>query len=659
MKEPTRWEQGPCGNQLQGPHEPRLRLRAVGVGLLVVVPNCYWITRSETILYDDFPTCLSLFVNAVFTLTVLLTLNWILARLSPRLSLNRLELLVVYAMTCMASSLASLDMIPWIFAAAAPPFRLHPTNQQWEPMMRPLLPRWLVVSDPAVLEPFYQGHTSFYRPEFLSAWAVPLTAWFLFVLLLLTVMLCLTSFFSRRWIDQDKLAFPILEIPLAMTGEKGERRLFSRSAFLLGAGLAAGLDVLNGLSFLYPVVPSIPVKWYNVNVLLPPPYNQTWFPGSLFPFCIGLSYFLPSDMAFSTWFFFLLRKGEELLFIRWGLYEPGLEGLPSPHLQSCGALLGLAVLAVWRRMAQSAERRAFGVCTPCAWPFASGAEWPGLRSLLVFLAAVAGLGVMVRAMGLEIWLIPLYLGIYYLFLLAITRLRVELGPVSHEFYQAGPNRTLLAVLGSQALSRESAAAFTLMRFMNAIHRSSPMVQQMEAFKIAQVTGAPGRRMVRPLVLASVVALVTVFWTILHMSYQDGNFGIGRRDWFFSTGNWLYSEMQEWITHPQEASPRNIAQLFLPLLVVLGLAGLRTRWLGCPFHPAGLAIGLSAGPEYFWLPLLVAWAAKSLILRYGGRRAYRQWAPFFVGLVLGEYLIGAFWGLFQLYTGHPTYSFWLG
>jgi hypothetical protein len=280
-------------------------------------------------------------------------------------------------------------------------------------------------------------------------------------------------------------------------------------------------------------------------------------------------------------------------------------------------------------------------------------------TLLLGLSALFGLLAMVRAMGLEAWIIPLYLTIYYLFLLAITRLRVELGPVSHEFYQAGPNRTLLAVLGSQSLSRESVAAFTLMRFMNAIHRSSPMVQQMESLKMAQVTGAPARRMVLPLALASVVGLAVVFWAILHTSYRIGNFGVGQRDWFFSTGNWLYSEMHDWIANPKEAQPRNVAQLFLPLLVVLGLAGLRTRWLGCPFHPAGLAIGLSAGPEYFWLPLLIAWAVKGLILRYGGRRAYRQWAPFFVGLVLGEYLMGAFWGLFQLGTGKTAYSFWLG
>lgn len=637
---------------------PPLRLRALGVGLLALLPNCYWITLSETFWYQDFPTCLSLFVNAIFTLLVVLALNGLCARLAPRLALNRLEVLAVYAMTCMASSLASLDMIPWIFAVASAPFRLHPTNCQWDPLLLPLLPRWWVVTDLAVLQPFYNGHTRFYRAEFLAAWAGPLAAWFLFVLLLLTVMFCLTSVFSRRWIQHDKLAFPILEIPLALAGEptRPERRMFTHPAFLIGAGLAVGLDVLNGLAFLYPAVPSIPVKWYNINVLLPPPYNQTWFPGSLFPFCIGLSYFLPSDMAFSTWFFFLLRKGEEMLCLRLGTYEAGMDGFPSPHLQSCGALLGLAVLAVWRAGPH------FRALFRKAWqPSEADSEDPlsARTTLLWGGGALLALMVLVRAMGLEVWMVPVYLGIYYLFLLAITRLRVELGPVSHEFYQAGPNRTLLAVLGSRSLSRETAAAFTLMRFMNAIHRSSPMVQQMEALKMAQVTGASGRRMVLPLALAGGVGLGFVFWAILHLSYRIGNFGVGERDWFFDTGNWLYSEMHDWIVNPREAQPRNIAQLFLPLGVVLGLAGLRTRWLGCPFHPAGLALGLSAGPEYYWLPLLVAWAVKGLILRYGGRRAYRQWAPFFVGLVLGEYLMGAFWGLYQLLTHRTTYSFWLG
>ncbi|MBI3922663.1 MAG: hypothetical protein HY318_14675 [Armatimonadetes bacterium] len=636
--------------------EPPLRLRALVLGLVVIVPNCYWIAMSEIIWYKDFPTCLSLFVNSVFTLALVVAFNRLLAFFSPRLSLNRFELLVIYSMTCAASSLASLDMIPWIFAVAAPAFRIDPVNDRWDPTLLHLLPRWLVVTKMHVLKMFYEGHTSFYRPEYLRAWAIPLAAWFAFVLLLLATMLCLTSLFSQRWIHHEKLSFPILEIPLAMVGEGPFRGLFSRPAFLLGAGLGLGLDLLNGLSQLYPVIPCIHVKWYNVSALFPSPYNQIWFPASLFPFCIGLSYFLPADIAFSTWFFFLIRKALELSAIGLGVYEPTVGGFPSSHLLSCGGLLGLGLMAFWRggpywkNMVKEAMK-----------PSGVSADLPlSPRATLVLgSTSLLGLMVMMRAMGLQAWLVPVYVAIYFLFMLAITRLRVELGPISHEFYQAGPNRVLLAALGSRSFTHESSSAFTLMRFMNAIHRSSPMPQQMEAMKIAQVMRSPARRMVLPLVLASLVGLVVTFWTVMHQSYRLGNYGVGDRDWFFTTGNWLYQDMHEWITNPRGVRSRDIAQLVVPLAAVFGFGWLRTVWFACPFHPAGLALGFSSGPDYFWLPLLVAWSVKVLVLRYGGRRLYLNLAPFFIGLVLGEYMMAAFWGLFQLCTGRDTYSFWLG
>ena len=34
-------------------------------------------------------------------------------------------------------------------------------------------------------------------------------------------------------------------------------------------------------------------------------------------------------------------------------------------------------------------------------------------------------------------------------------------------------------------------------------------------------------------------------------------------------------------------------------------------------------------------IFVAWAAKSLIMRFGGIELYRKAAPFFIGLILGS------------------------
>ena len=46
----------------------------------------------------------------------------------------------------------------------------------------------------------------------------------------------------------------------------------------------------------------------------------------------------------------------------------------------------------------------------------------------------------------------------------------------------------------------------------------------------------------------------------------------------------------------------------------------------------------------WFPFLLAWAAKGVILRYGGPKLYRQALPFFLGLVVGDLLNG---GLYTL------------
>ena len=41
----------------------------------------------------------------------------------------------------------------------------------------------------------------------------------------------------------------------------------------------------------------------------------------------------------------------------------------------------------------------------------------------------------------------------------------------------------------------------------------------------------------------------------------------------------------------------------------------------------------------WLPLFTSFVLKSLILRFGGLKGYRQALPFFIGLIVGEFTAG--------------------
>jgi hypothetical protein len=55
-------------------------------------------------------------------------------------------------------------------------------------------------------------------------------------------------------------------------------------------------------------------------------------------------------------------------------------------------------------------------------------------------------------------------------------------------------------------------------------------------------------------------------------------------------------------------------------------------------------------------MLIAWTIKTCLLRYGGQRWYARGAPFFVGLLVGDYTLGCLWPIAGWIMGRSVYSF---
>jgi hypothetical protein len=56
----------------------------------------------------------------------------------------------------------------------------------------------------------------------------------------------------------------------------------------------------------------------------------------------------------------------------------------------------------------------------------------------------------------------------------------------------------------------------------------------------------------------------------------------------------------------------------------------------------------------WMPFFIAWLAKVLLTRMGGMRLYRRALPFFLGLIVGDFLQGGFWTLLACFTKLSVY-----
>jgi hypothetical protein len=110
------------------------------------------------------------------------------------------------------------------------------------------------------------------------------------------------------------------------------------------------------------------------------------------------------------------------------------------------------------------------------------------------------------------------------------------------------------------------------------------------------------------------------------------------------GSVPWERLSAWLVGPRGADRPSLEAAGSGMLVVAALTALRLRFLWWPLHPIGYAVANTWTMAWLWFPCLLMWLVKGLVLRYGGLRLYRHWMPFFLGLILGDYLAGGLWAI---------------
>jgi hypothetical protein len=81
------------------------------------------------------------------------------------------------------------------------------------------LPTWLVVRDKEVLKGYFEGESSLYTIKHLKAWLLPVLSWSAFIIMLWIVLLLISVLLRKQWMENEKLSYPIVRLPVAMTTE--------------------------------------------------------------------------------------------------------------------------------------------------------------------------------------------------------------------------------------------------------------------------------------------------------------------------------------------------------------------------------------------------------------------------------------------------------
>jgi hypothetical protein len=496
------------------------------------------------------------------------------------------------------------------------------------------------------------------------AWEWPMLAWTGFLLMFGGMLLSLMMLFSERWVDEERLVFPLVRLPLQMIDPQySEVSFFKSRATWIGIGLAAALNIFNIVRGVFFGGPSGGLQVDLAAQLVGAPWSALRpLKVHLRPELIGLGYLISTELSFSIWFFQLFAKFQA--FMMSGVLGLRLSGAPFAQEQGIGAYVVLGAILFWK------GRHAFldGWHALVAGLYGRRpSRGAALRApLLGALGGFIGALIFCWAGGMATWLALLYLAVITLVAVVYGRLRAETGvPLVWAFPYGLAHKAIRYFTSSTALvglgQPRSATIFNLFLFLSRGYFPTVTGYGIEGYALGKSGGLTKGGVLRLLLVAIGVGTLCSFFFHLTTYYDHGAVGLRGGLWGASEAQAQYAALWQAVQMP--VSPdhnRIIATLsggaFLSLLSVV-----RGRFFGFPFHPLGYAMACAFG-ELLWGPFLLVWVIKTVLLRYGGPRAYLAALPGFLGFALGHFVVaGAIWGTLGAALGGPflRYGVWFG
>lgn len=671
-----RQETTPRGPEVGDPPARFRPLPGILVGLALLPPTVLWTAYNETVLGGALATQMSLPLNVVLELALLVGVNSLVGRLRPRWRLSQAQLLVAYVVLVAGTSASgfwytqALPMVAGYMAWYCTPghggdlgfgARLNLSS------VVDSLPSWFIMKDLPALKAFFEGaDETTATGAYWRAWLTPMGWWVLLFAALVYVCLCLSVLLRRQWSDRERLNFPLTQVPLAMTTPTAP--LFKSRLLWLGVLLAGSVDALNNLHRIFPTLPVVDVQYHDLASTLGargfPWSTMHWgaFGVSFYPFVIGLGFLMPLDVLFSFWCFYLFWNIVRLVVAGLGYPYPGPGAEATfPYIadQVQGGYLALGLMALWasrsdfRRALLQVFRRPAGEAAPeeaVSYPHALAGVVAGTAVLVALLTAASAAPVVSA----------LFVVGFLVISVSIARLRAEFGAPFHDLEYNTPDIVMPKVLGSALLGPRALGMLSMQFWYTAENFTHPMPHCIEALRIGSTprTGTRQGPFFWALLLAWVVGMslciIVMLYLGQHLGYMTSK-TIGQRTEWYSGAN--FARLDQMLATPTGTNPRSMIAIAVGMGTCFALQAMRLRMPGWPLDPVAYSLASTATASSYWLPLFLAWVLKSLILRYGGRRGYQQALPFFLGLVIGEAIVGVGWSLVGTTLQQRTYRYY--
>jgi hypothetical protein len=121
------------------------------------------------------------------------------------------------------------------------------------------------------------------------------------------------------------------------------------------------------------------------------------------------------------------------------------------------------------------------------------------------------------------------------------------------------------------------------------------------------------------------------------------------DWATRTTLAVYDNIYTLIESPIESGKWvtifTVTGAVLMLILVIGYH----RFYWWPIHPIGYLTAYSSAMWYLWFSFFVGWFCNALCIRYGGVLLFKKVRHFFIGLIIGDFLMAGTWAIYGLFS----------
>lgn len=567
---------------------------------------------------------------AFFYFYLIVIINSIVGKINKKYSLESSELVIIFGMMAVSCAIPTwglgLNLIPLL------PGVYYYAEPHWKENFLPYINKKITVSDENAIKWFFEGLPEGCKIPW-DKWIGPLFLWFLLIFSIYLFSIFLMYFFSRRWIEEERLLYP-LTIPPEELAKKGNAFPLIIKNKLFNMGILVSFLLLS-FYCLHTYFPSIPAfilykkfrifrRIVSVEILIALEV-------------ISFVYFIPLDVSLGIWLAYWFYKIQTGIFSIIGFSRSSPEpwvfaGIESGY-ECIGAMFAMILIMFWQERYYLknvfSDRKNLPYTIGC---------------IICFLIVLFWL----RFIGLKFIHSLIFTIFTFLIFIGITRVVCQTG-IPYARSSVVPAGMLINILGTEQIGTNGLTALGFTSPWACDLRTLVMTSSANFFALGEKFKINSQKIIIACIIAVLISIPSCFFSIIRNSYKYGGINLG--GWQFTsyvpyTLNWI----KEYLLHPYHFGKYEFSFFSIGAFLYILLNFLRLKLPGFPIHPIGLTIAATVPIYFTWFSIFIGWFLKFLILRYGGQKIYKLLQPFFLGVIIGTFLTAGIWMFIDFITG---------